>query len=30
MEFLPSTINLELVEIGIIEIIGRLFYSVKN
>jgi len=30
MEFLPSAINLELVEIGIREIIGRLFYLVKN
>jgi hypothetical protein len=30
MEFLPNAINLELVEIGIREIIGRLFYLVKN
>jgi uncharacterized SAM-binding protein YcdF (DUF218 family) len=30
MDFLPSAINLELVEIGIREIIGRLFYLVKN
>ena len=30
MDFLPSAINLELVGIGIREIIGRLFYLVKN
>ena len=30
MDFLPSAINLELSEIGIREIIGRLFYLVKN
>jgi hypothetical protein len=30
MDFLPSAGNLELVEIGIREIIGRLFYLVKG
>ena len=30
MDFLPSAINLELSEIGIREIIGRLFYLVKD
>ena len=30
MDFLPSAINFELTEIGIREIIGRLFYLVKN
>lgn len=30
MDFLPGAINLELSEIGIREIIGRLFYLVKN
>jgi uncharacterized SAM-binding protein YcdF (DUF218 family) len=30
MNFLPSAGNLELVEIGIREIIGRLFYLVKG
>ena len=30
MDFLPSAINLELTEIGIREVIGRLFYLVKG
>ena len=30
MDFLPSAVNLELTEIGIREIIGRIFYLLKN
>ena len=30
MDFLPSTKNLELTQIGIREIIGRIFYQLKN
>jgi uncharacterized SAM-binding protein YcdF (DUF218 family) len=30
MDFLPSAINLELVEIGIREIIGRTYYIIKG
>ena len=29
MDFLPSAINLELTEIGIREIIGRIYYLLK-
>ena len=30
MDFLPSAVNLELTEIGIREVIGRLYYLVKT
>jgi len=30
MDFLPSAVNLELTETGIREVIGRLFYFIKN